>query len=384
MLHKNIVIFQYLYGHNSIYYVSLFYTLTFLCIFFNHGGYIMENDDYVTVESTNGLFVKSQDKMYTDYLPDVIISSIPIELQELYYSADGKGRRTAYGYHHTETLDFTNPKFPAPLKSKLHKHNYFELMLVASGKLNMQIESKLCEVNSLDVCILNCNTRHAEQFIPDGCVYYIVLSPEYLKEWPKENGMNLRHFMLFKDFFMKDISDTMHQNKDYIMARNVNLEVFSQLDDIIKNIRREFEEKHPGFQLVVRGLLFRFFSILSNPKFYKTEYIDLGADNGFALAYSAKRLLDKYKHKITVREISEQLNYSEEHVNRIFKKHYGQTIPEYNRLVCLRQAAYLLSNTHCHVHTICKQLGFRNRTHFYLLFKNKYGCTPTEYRKKDR
>ena len=341
---------------------------------------INENDDFIVVNSTD--HIKSDGRVYSKYLPDIIISNIPVELQELRYSADGKGHRASYGYQHTTTLDFTNPKFPAPLKAKLHKHNYFELVFVASGKLNMQIESKLCKLSSLDVCILNCATRHAEEFFPDACIYYIVLPVDYLKESLKKNGLSLRNSVLFGDFLIKDLDDTLQQNKDYVISRNVNPEVLMRLDQNIRSIREEFQEKRPGFQLIVRGLLFRFLSVLANPEFYETKYIDLGADNGFPLAYSAKKILDEHKHKMTVHEISKRLNYSEEHVNRVFKKQYGLTIPEYNKSVCLHHAAFLLKNTDLHVHTICAQLGFSNRTNFYKLFKDEYGYTPSEYRKK--
>ncbi len=342
-----------------------------------------ENDDFIVVDSTSRLDIKSQDKVYSKYLPDVIVSNIPVELQELKYSSDGKGHRRTYGYQHTATLDFTNPKFPAPLKAKLHKHNYFELVFIASGKLNMQIESNLCEMNSLDVCILNCNTRHAEQFYPDDCIYYIVLPAEYLKEHSKEDGNLMKNSMLFKDFYTNDLYSTSQQNKDYIIARNVNSEVSPLLTESIRNICKEFEEKQPGYQLIVRGLLFRFFSILSNSEFYDIEYKDLGADDGFPMAYSAKKILDSNIRKTSVREISKKLNYSPEHVNRVFKKHYGQTIHEYNKSICLNQAAYLLKHTNLNIHTICKQLGFSNRTHFYNIFKSEFGYTPSEYRKKD-
>ena len=86
--------------------------------------------------------------------------------------------------------------------------------------------------------------------------------------------------------------------------------------------------------------------------------------------------------QMTKQQLAEKLNYNSEHINRVFKKHYGQTIPDYNKLVCMREAALLLCNTNQHIHQICRQLGFTNRTHFHTLFQQEYGCSPYDYRKR--
>ena len=49
---------------------------------------------------------------------------------------------------------------------------------------------------------------------------------------------------------------------------------------------------------------------------------------------------------------------------------------------CLKEAKYLLLHSDKTISSISENLGFTNRTHFYKLFKAKYGLTPNEYRKK--
>lgn len=337
-----------------------------------------DSGEYVQIEYSSGFGLAPPQKVYADALPDVYVTNAPVELQEFFYSAQGKGYRNAYSYRPTTRLRFSTA---APPKNKLHKHDYFELMLIASPRVEMQIESQLCEFGQGDVCILNRSTRHAEKFCTEEKLFYLVLAPEYLAGWPREEGMSLQQFAVLSKFFNKGLRDTFQQNKDYTAFRCINREGGSPLYGIMADIRREFEDKKPGYQLFVRGHIYRLLSVLADPACYAAEYIDLGADDGFSLAFSARRLLDKTKRRMTKLEIAEKLNYSEEYVNRVFKKHYGYTIPEYNRLVCLRQAAALLCGTSLPVHEICKQLGFANRTHFYSLFHREYGCTPYDYRK---
>ena len=47
---------------------------------------------------------------------------------------------------------------------------------------------------------------------------------------------------------------------------------------------------------------------------------------------------------------------------------------------CLKKAAQYLTETNESIGSIATRLQFTNRTHFYSLFKQKYGVTPKEYR----
>lgn len=254
----------------------------------------MENrfNEYVEIENTTAFNRKIPNKLYTDTLPDVYVCNHPVELQEVYYSSQGKGYRSTYNFLSNQTIDFRN-KFLSPLKNKLHKHNYFEMILIASDHFEMQVESQLCEFNKWDVCILNRSTCHSEHFKPEGKAFYLVLSPEYLSNWPREDGMSLQRSLVFAKFFDKGLRDTIQQNKDYFVFRYTNQAIIPPLHGIIEDIRREFENKNPGYQLLIRGLVYRLFHVLSNSDCYQSDYIDVGSDEGFSLAFSAKLLLDK-------------------------------------------------------------------------------------------
>jgi AraC-like DNA-binding protein len=255
-------------------------------------------------------------------------------------------------------------------------------MIVASEKLEMQVESKLCEFRKWDICILNSAVRHMEHFKPDTKIYYLAFSPEYLLSWPDEEGMNIRNSLVFSEFIHKGLLDTLHQNKDYITFRFVDSVALSSLLGLVTDIRKEFEQKKPGYQLFIRGLVYRLFCVLSDPECYEAEYTDLGFDGGFSLALSAKKILDRTKEKITKHDLAERLNYNYEHISRVFVKHYKLTIPAYNKKICMREAASLLSKTTLSISIICKSLGYVNRTNFYNVFRKEYGCSPMEYRDK--
>ncbi|MFW2551437.1 helix-turn-helix domain-containing protein [Klebsiella pneumoniae] len=50
----------------------------------------------------------------------------------------------------------------------------------------------------------------------------------------------------------------------------------------------------------------------------------------------------------------------------------------------MKKAEKLLTTTDISISEIMKELGFTNSTHFYKLFKEKYGTTPKKYRDNKR
>jgi AraC-like DNA-binding protein len=79
-------------------------------------------------------------------------------------------------------------------------------------------------------------------------------------------------------------------------------------------------------------------------------------------------------------ELEQQLNYSGDYLNRIVNKYSGMCLFDYGMNFCLKKAAQYLIETNESINTIATRLNFSNRTHFYNLFKGKYGVTPKEYR----
>lgn len=83
-------------------------------------------------------------------------------------------------------------------------------------------------------------------------------------------------------------------------------------------------------------------------------------------------------------DLERVLCYSGNYMNTIIKKHTGMCLYDYGLTFTLKKAAALLSDTPASISSIAIQMGFSNRTHFYKLFRDKYGITPGEYRETHR
>ena len=83
---------------------------------------------------------------------------------------------------------------------------------------------------------------------------------------------------------------------------------------------------------------------------------------------------------LSLTAISDLVNVSSRHVNKIFKDETGTTISDYVFEKRLSRAKVLLVESNSKIEDIALKVGF-NTTHYFIKkFKEKYGMTPRQYR----
>lgn len=82
--------------------------------------------------------------------------------------------------------------------------------------------------------------------------------------------------------------------------------------------------------------------------------------------------------------IASEFGYHPFYLNRIFKKHTGQTLHKALIGERIKIAKMLLRNTSLSVEEISEESGFGDRTSFCTTFKKTVGISPSEYRSKKR
>ena len=83
---------------------------------------------------------------------------------------------------------------------------------------------------------------------------------------------------------------------------------------------------------------------------------------------------------ISVKELSQNLFYSERHLSRVFGEHLGVSIKAFSRLVRVNRAARLLQKPQYSITQTYLQTGYYDMPHFIHDFKSICGVTPQEYR----
>jgi transcriptional regulator GlxA family with amidase domain len=70
------------------------------------------------------------------------------------------------------------------------------------------------------------------------------------------------------------------------------------------------------------------------------------------------------------------------HFQHLFKKEAGTGVVKYTNNLRLNEARRLLETTHLHIKEIRSKVGIKNESHFQHDFKEKFGDSPGDYRKK--
>ncbi len=82
----------------------------------------------------------------------------------------------------------------------------------------------------------------------------------------------------------------------------------------------------------------------------------------------------------TLREICTELEITEAHLIRLFKRTMGTTPMKYSQHVKMETATSLLLNTTMSIKEISWKLGFASQYHFSRRFKSFSGASPSDYR----
>lgn len=126
----------------------------------------------------------------------------------------------------------------------------------------------------------------------------------------------------------------------------------------------------------------------SKLEFHKCFYSILSAlskNHNVSPAQQIKNyLLQHYDTALTLDDVSRALNFSKNHLIRLFKEQYGKTPYRFLTEYRLEKAKQLLSTTNRSCQTIANDVGFDRYSVFYKAFLSYYKITPTQFLLKNR
>lgn len=89
-----------------------------------------------------------------------------------------------------------------------------------------------------------------------------------------------------------------------------------------------------------------------------------------------------YQDNISLQKLSQEFNYTTQHISLLFKKNLNTTYYTYLTKIRLDRAKFLLMTTQKRNLDIAIECGFSNEHPLISHFKKRYHETPSQYRKK--
>lgn len=275
-------------------------------------------------------------------------------------------------------------------KNASHLHDFFEFVIVLEGSIVQKIEGKEYLYTAGSCCLINRSLRHMEHYTSKCKVLFIGLSPDFITElffaaqnssFPNERKIcdsELYHFIAtdLKKPGERAYLDFMPAYQNHLHATRLHGMAEAMIQTLL------YPEFGASYQ--IRGLLCAFLSYLSSPEYYHCTNIRLDTNTDFLLFARITRLFEESDGRMTRAQLEQFLNYSGDYLNRIVNKFTDMCLYDYGMTFCLKKAAQQLTETDESISAIAAGLKFTNRTHFYALFKEKYGVTPKEYRSMNK
>ena len=107
-----------------------------------------------------------------------------------------------------------------------------------------------------------------------------------------------------------------------------------------------------------------------------------------------RTLKEKYAHQAaelirenfnaTAAEIASECAVSTEYLSRVCREIMGVSVKELNTVYRMKIATNWLRYTNVSIKDVAREVGYSNKKYFVRVFRNIFGMTPAQYRKKER
>lgn len=263
-----------------------------------------------------------------------------------------------------EDVYFTNWK---NYHMEYHTHSLggIEFNYVIRGECEYYIEDKVIPLSKKNLLVIDSNLPHKLVFTSEEPCLILGMS---CGEYPLQAGY-VSMGDLMKAY--EDVKSFLQQFQEYALIKDGH-SFFGIIEEIWSEVRDEW---NPAFiQMECNKLLVKLARYVQNQDYQVKEYIS-----------QAKSFMTYHYFEIdSVDDIAAAVGLHKIYLQRIFKKHTGQTIWNYLTDIRLKKAASFLEASDIPIGEIDSMVGIHSRQSFYQNFKKYYHMSPKEYRESAR
>lgn len=237
-----------------------------------------------------------------------------------------------------------------------HLHNAVEFVYVTEGQLELGIGCELYHMEKGDFAVIFPDLIHHYQVFSTGknvaCYFYGA---------PELSGP-----------FMELLQNKCPENP-VIPGKHLHYEIKNAIECLLRDKKLS---PIPG-QAYMQIILYR-----CSQMFRLTEKGSVGSHD---LIYETMTyMLSHFKEEITLSSVSEALGVNKYTLSKVFSGTFHRNFNQYLNDIRLNCASALLENTDRMVTDICLEAGFESQRTFNRVFQQRFGRTPSEYRRRYR
>ena len=254
-----------------------------------------------------------------------------------------------------------------------HAHGCLELGIVLSGRIVLLFDGAEVSCEPGDLWLCSMWERHGWQVEELGSsTVFVIFRPDLLLDLPERDPPYLELFALRPD---QRIGALDGAARERFVA-------------IGHDLAREADGQAPYSLVLSRLGVLRALTELSRLHAATTAGVSPGA-SGRRVALARLMPVIRLVHeepwrKLTAGGAAASCTMSLSAFHRTFRRAMGMSFAKFRQRVRLGYAAHLLLHTDPTIAAVASEAGFTDISHLNRAFQSQYGCTPSEYRDRER
>ena len=257
----------------------------------------------------------------------------------------------------------------------LHIHLSVEIGYVVKGCSRQTFYGKEVEFHEGDFWLVDQNCYHNDIYYNEELMtMYFTIPMKQLNKIVERFDNNSEVQRFFGAIMMK-------QKKLRQYLHFVPRSDDTDAPEVMNLIMKEIRDQKFGYETIADGLVQRLLYKL----FMDYSFIVGNKEKrkfNMLMEIEIKNYIEKHCDTVKIEDLCRKFHYNEDYYNRLLKEYEGMTYSEFVRAARFDRSRELLETTKLSVEEIAQRTGFRSRSHFYDMFREKVRMTPAEYRKQ--
>ena len=250
-----------------------------------------------------------------------------------------------------------------PWRYETHDHSAVEILLTLEGMVTYTIEDKIYQVRKGEILIVPPDTLHSLT-MGEG-------SSRYLFLFESDAIMTMRDIKAMAMYF----------NKPFHLRDGSDAHV--RIRDLLLRAQDAYEKRELMWNTVCYSCILRVYATLGQR--YLSGIKPRTGDNmrnmdSEVINAVMTYINNHYREELSLEDVARFAGFSRYYFSRSFKKQTGYSFKDYLCQKRLQVAMDLLIRSNTPMREIAIESGFGSVATFNRVFREKKGCTPTQYR----